>query len=89
MVNCVSRDNSASFTNAKHQNFKDYVKGRDSHAMSALLLSATQTTCSSQYRFNENHEYGSYSVKHLSLSIHYKSTSLDFLRIIPVPAFGI
>jgi len=89
MVNSVFGDNSASFTKAKHQHFKDYVKGRDSHAMSALPLSAAQTTCSSQYCFNENHEYGSYSAKHLSLSIHYKSTSLEFLRIIRVPVFGI
>lgn len=46
-------------------------------------------TRSSRYCFNENQEYGSYSAKHLSLSIHYKSTSLDFLGIIRVPVFGI
>lgn len=57
--------------------------------MSALLLPAAQPTCSSWFCFNENHEYGSYEAKHLSLSIHYKSTSLDFLRIVRVPAFGI
>lgn len=89
MVNCVFRDNSASFTNTKHQNFKDYVKGKDLLAMSALFLSAAQTTCFSQYCFNENHEYGSHSAEHLSSSIHYKSTSFDLLRIILVPTFGI
>lgn len=45
--------------------------------------------CFSQHCFSENQEDGFYAAKHLNLSIEYKSSSLDFLRIIHVPAFGL
>lgn len=39
--------------------------------------------------FTENQEDGFYTAKPLNLSIEYKSTSIVFIKIICVPAFGI